>query len=71
MGRCPVCGSQEGFELAYTNVVCIGCRALLDLTPFGVRLIMKDAADRFPEILKWWDRRSDLTDEELRQYGFV
>ena len=70
MAGCPVCGSNEGFELAYTNVVCIGCRALLNLTPFGVKLIMKDAADRFPEILQWWDRRYDLSEEELMQYGF-
>lgn len=71
MGNCPVCGGEEVFELAYTNVICIGCRALLNQTPFGIKLIMKDAADRFPEILKWWDRRNDLTDEELREYGFT
>lgn len=70
MAGCPVCGSREGFELAYTNVVCSGCRALLNLTPFGVKLIMKDAADRFPEILQWWDNRNNLTEEETKKFGF-
>lgn len=71
MTNCPVCGSREGFELAYTNVVCNGCRSLLNQTPFGLSLIMKDAAERFPEILQWWDRRNDLTEEEMEKYGFV
>lgn len=70
MAGCPVCGGREGFELAYTNVVCCGCRALLNQTPFGLSLIMKDAAERFPEILEWWDRRNDLTDEEMEKFGF-
>lgn len=70
MGNCPVCGSKEGFSLTYTNVVCIGCRALLNETPFGIKLIMKDAAERFPEILQWWDRRYDITEEEMERFGF-
>lgn len=71
MSGCPVCGCMSAFELAYTNVVCAGCRALLNETPFGVKLIMKDAAIRFPEILQWWDKRNDLTEEELKNFGFV
>jgi hypothetical protein len=68
---CPICGCGNVFELSYTNVVCGECRALLDWTPFGVRLIMKDAAERFPETLQWWDRRNDLTEEEMEKFGFV
>lgn len=71
MASCPVCGSREGLELAYTNVVCWGCRALLNQTPFGIELIMKDAAERFPEMLQWWDRRNDLTEEEIERFGFI
>ena len=71
MSGCPVCGGREGFEWAYTLIICSDCRALLNDTPFGIRLVMKDAAKRFPEILKWWDRRYNLTDEEMREYGFV
>lgn len=71
MACCPVCGCQEVFELAYTNAVCSSCRALLNLTPFGVKLIMEDAAVRFPEILRWWDGRNDLTEEEMKELGFL
>jgi len=68
---CPVCGYGEAYGWAYTNVICAGCRALLNETPFGVKLIMKDAAKRFPEILQWWDRRDNLTEEEMRNFGFL
>lgn len=71
MAGCPVCGGKECYEWIYTLIICANCRALLNGTPFGVRLQMKDAADRYPEILKWWDRRYELTDEEIRQYGFI
>jgi len=70
MPGCPACGYMEAFELAYTNVVCANCRALLNCTPFGIKLIMKDAAERLPEILQWWDRRDDLTEEEMKKFGF-
>lgn len=70
MAGCPVCQCGEGFELAYTNIVCCGCRALLNQTPFGIKLVMKDAADRFPEILQWWDHRYNLTEEEMKKFGF-
>lgn len=70
MANCPVCGGREGFALAYTNIICAGCRALLNQTPFGIELLMKDAAERFPEILEWWDRRNDLSEEEMERFGF-
>ncbi len=70
MAGCPVCGGKECYEWIYTLIICANCRALLNETPFGIKLQMKDAADRYPEILKWWDRRNELTDEEIRQYGF-
>lgn len=72
-----MCGDTECFEWIYTLIICANCRALLNETPFGVKLQMKDAdaskdaADRYPEILKWWDRMHELTDEEIRQYGFM
>lgn len=66
-----MCGYMEAFELAYTNIVCVNCRVLLNETPFGVKLVMKDAAERFPEILQWWDRRNDLTEEEMKNFGFL
>ena len=71
MAGCPVCRGKEGFEWIYTLLICADCRALLNDTPFGIKLVMKDAADRYPEILEWWDRRYDLTEEEMIKYGFV
>jgi hypothetical protein len=68
---CPVCGCMDAFEMTYTNMVCAGCRALVNCTPFGVKLIMKDAAERFPEILQWWERRNDLTEEDMEMFGFI
>lgn len=71
MAGCPVCEGKEAFEWIYTLLICVDCRALLNDTPFGISLVMKDAADRYPEILEWWDRRYDLTEEEMIKYGFV
>lgn len=59
---CPNCGSVEAYEWIYTNMI---------WTPFGIKLIMRDAAERFPEILKWWERRYDLTEEEKAKFGFL
>lgn len=71
MGNCPVCGNKDKcYDWIYTYIICDKCRALLDYTPFGIKLVMKDAAERFPEILQWWDRRNDLTEKEMKQYGF-
>ena len=48
---CPVCGGKEGIEWIYTLMICVDCRALLNDTPFGAQLVMKDVTKRYPEIL--------------------
>lgn len=47
---CPVCGNREFIELLYTFYVCPNCKALVDYTPFGLKLVSNDATIRFPEV---------------------
>jgi hypothetical protein len=46
------CPHKEGYEGANdgaTNCICSRCGALINNTPFGKVLLLKDARDRFPE----------------------
>jgi len=51
--KCPVCDSDEFYDLLYTLNVCCKCRALLEDIPLykSFQVILSDASKRYPEIL--------------------
>lgn len=59
---CPNCGCSKMYELTSggggaMNGICANCRAYLNNTPFGVKVLYDDAAKIRPEIIEWWDKR--------------
>lgn len=59
--RCPRCSCSYVYNLVdgggAMNCICANCRAYLNNTPFGVKVLYEDASKIRPEILEWWDDR--------------
>lgn len=39
--------------------------ALLNVKKHNVKLVIEDAAKRFPSILKWWDKKKEIYKEDI------
>jgi len=67
MLKCPRCGCSYFYEGprggGAQNLICANCRAYINHTPLGMKVLYEDAIQKDPSILEWWAQRERENDE--------